>query len=150
MGIGTMSRGEKAMIYVTSQYLNQCTFMPRVEEGIEEVHFEVELLHFIQVWRILWCSDLHYQWCQFRFYIFWIVVIQHIVLMSLDYSFKWHVKSVDKYIFIMYNFTMRICPKEFTSQTHLRWPHVALSLEWYITYQDIWFKWIIFWSFVIL
>lgn len=48
MGIGTMSRQEKAVIYVTSQYLNQCTFMPIVE-GIEEVHFEVELVHFIQV-----------------------------------------------------------------------------------------------------
>ncbi|KAL8125119.1 hypothetical protein AgCh_012700 [Apium graveolens] len=42
MGIGTMSRGEKALIYVRSQYLNQCTFMPVVEEEIEEVHFEVE------------------------------------------------------------------------------------------------------------
>ena len=51
MGIGTMSRGEKAVIYVKSQYLNQCPFMPTVE-GIEEVHFEVELVHFVQVWKL--------------------------------------------------------------------------------------------------
>ncbi|KAL1804706.1 hypothetical protein ACET3Z_027774 [Daucus carota] len=52
MGIGTMSRGEKAVIYVKSQYLNQCPFMPTVE-GIEEVHFEVELVHFVQVRDVL-------------------------------------------------------------------------------------------------
>lgn len=48
MGIGTMTRGEKAVIYVTSQYLSQSAFMPEVE-GVEEVHFDVELVHFIQV-----------------------------------------------------------------------------------------------------
>ena len=48
MGIGTMSRGEKAVIYVTNPYLTESPFMPMVE-GIEEVHFEVELVHFIQV-----------------------------------------------------------------------------------------------------
>lgn len=48
MGIGTMSRGEKAVIYVTSQYLSQSPLIPSVE-GIEEAHFEVELIHFIQV-----------------------------------------------------------------------------------------------------
>ncbi|KAM7464011.1 hypothetical protein LguiA_032132 [Lonicera macranthoides] len=52
MGIGTMSRAEKAVIYVTSQYLTKCPFMPTVE-GIEEVHFEVELVHFIQVRDVL-------------------------------------------------------------------------------------------------
>lgn len=48
MGIGTMARGEKAVLYVTNQYLTQSPFMP-VVEGVEEVHFEVELVHFIQV-----------------------------------------------------------------------------------------------------
>ncbi|PON41328.1 Peptidyl-prolyl cis-trans isomerase PASTICCINO [Trema orientale] len=48
MGIGTMARGERAIIYVTSQYLTQSPFMPEVE-GIEEVHFDVELVHFVQV-----------------------------------------------------------------------------------------------------
>lgn len=52
MGIGTMSRGEKAVIYVTSQYLSQNPLMPSVA-GIEEVHFEVELIHFIQVRDVL-------------------------------------------------------------------------------------------------
>ncbi|KAL7248425.1 hypothetical protein ACSBR2_003201 [Camellia fascicularis] len=48
MGIGTMSRGEKALIYVANKYFTESPFMPTVE-GIEEVHFEVELVHFIQV-----------------------------------------------------------------------------------------------------
>ncbi|CAL2268228.1 unnamed protein product [Prunus armeniaca] len=48
MGIGTMTREEKAVIYVTSQYLTTSPFLPAVE-GLEEVHFEVELVHFIQV-----------------------------------------------------------------------------------------------------
>ncbi|XP_052172665.1 peptidyl-prolyl cis-trans isomerase PASTICCINO1 [Diospyros lotus] len=48
MGIGTMSRGEKALIYVANQYLTETSLIPMVE-GIEEVHFEVELVHFIQV-----------------------------------------------------------------------------------------------------
>ncbi|KAA8548191.1 hypothetical protein F0562_004548 [Nyssa sinensis] len=48
MGIGTMTRGEKAILYVNRQYLTESPFMPTVE-GIEEVHFEVELVHFIQV-----------------------------------------------------------------------------------------------------
>ncbi|KAJ0514177.1 putative peptidylprolyl isomerase [Helianthus annuus] len=52
MGIGTMSRGEKAVIYVTSQYLSQSPPIPFVE-GIEEVHFEVDLIHFIQVRDVL-------------------------------------------------------------------------------------------------
>ncbi|KAL0016147.1 hypothetical protein SO802_003216 [Lithocarpus litseifolius] len=48
MGIGTMTRGEKAVVYVTSQYLTQSPLIP-VIESFEEVHFEVELVHFIQV-----------------------------------------------------------------------------------------------------
>lgn len=48
MGIGTMARGEKAVIYVTSQYLSDSPLL-HLEEGTEEVHFEVELVHFIQV-----------------------------------------------------------------------------------------------------
>ncbi|GAB4837821.1 G1/S-specific cyclin pas1 [Ancistrocladus abbreviatus] len=52
MGMGTMSRGEKAMIYVNSQHLTQSPFLPEVE-GVEEVHFEVELVHFIQVRDVL-------------------------------------------------------------------------------------------------
>ncbi|XP_022746613.1 peptidyl-prolyl cis-trans isomerase PASTICCINO1-like [Durio zibethinus] len=48
MGIGTMARKEKAVIYVTNQYLNPSPLLP-VIEGYEEVHFEVELVHFIQV-----------------------------------------------------------------------------------------------------
>ncbi|KAK3018976.1 hypothetical protein RJ639_003395 [Escallonia herrerae] len=52
MGIGTMSRQEKAVIYVTSQYLTRCPLLP-VVEGIDEVHFDVELVHFIQVRDVL-------------------------------------------------------------------------------------------------
>uniref|UniRef100_A0A2P2M4G7 peptidylprolyl isomerase n=1 Tax=Rhizophora mucronata TaxID=61149 RepID=A0A2P2M4G7_RHIMU len=48
MGIGTMTREEKAVIYVNSQYLTQSPLMS-VVEGFDEVHFEVELVHFIQV-----------------------------------------------------------------------------------------------------
>lgn len=48
MGIGTMTRGEKAVLYVTNQYITQSPLMPIIE-GVEEVLFEVELVHFIQV-----------------------------------------------------------------------------------------------------
>ncbi|GAV65465.1 FKBP_C domain-containing protein/TPR_1 domain-containing protein/TPR_11 domain-containing protein [Cephalotus follicularis] len=48
MGIGTMAREEKAVIYVTDRYLTTSPLMP-VVEGFKEVHFEVELIHFIQV-----------------------------------------------------------------------------------------------------
>ncbi|KAK1265753.1 Peptidyl-prolyl cis-trans isomerase PASTICCINO1 [Acorus gramineus] len=48
MGIGTMTWGEKAIVYVSSQYLTQSPFMPAVD-GLEEILFEVELVHFIQV-----------------------------------------------------------------------------------------------------
>lgn len=43
-----MAKSEKAKIYVTSDYLSKSTLMPSVE-GLEEVLFEVELAHFIQV-----------------------------------------------------------------------------------------------------
>uniref|UniRef100_A0A7N0VHY8 peptidylprolyl isomerase n=1 Tax=Kalanchoe fedtschenkoi TaxID=63787 RepID=A0A7N0VHY8_KALFE len=48
MGIGTMARKEKAVIYVTNQYLTPSPFMNELD-SVEEVHFEVELEHFIQV-----------------------------------------------------------------------------------------------------
>ncbi|XVE76463.1 hypothetical protein DITRI_Ditri12bG0175100 [Diplodiscus trichospermus] len=48
MGIGTMSRKEKVVIYVTNNYLTPSPLLP-VIEGYEELHFEVELVHFIQV-----------------------------------------------------------------------------------------------------
>ncbi|KAJ8753849.1 hypothetical protein K2173_000103 [Erythroxylum novogranatense] len=48
MGIGTMAQKEKAVIYVTSQHLTQSPLMS-IEAGFDEVHFEVELVHFIQV-----------------------------------------------------------------------------------------------------
>ncbi|KAL2485166.1 Peptidyl-prolyl cis-trans isomerase PASTICCINO1 [Abeliophyllum distichum] len=52
MGIGTMTRGEKAVIYVTNQYLTRCSLIPAVED-ITEVYFEVELVHFVQVRDVL-------------------------------------------------------------------------------------------------
>lgn len=48
MGIGTMSKGEKAIFYVTKQYLTESPLLPMLED-IQEVCFEVELVHFIQV-----------------------------------------------------------------------------------------------------
>ncbi|XP_002528185.2 peptidyl-prolyl cis-trans isomerase PASTICCINO1 [Ricinus communis] len=48
MAIGTMTREEKAVIYVTSEYLTESPLMS-VAEGCDEVHFEVELVHFTQV-----------------------------------------------------------------------------------------------------
>ncbi|KAG1337803.1 peptidyl-prolyl cis-trans isomerase PASTICCINO1 [Cocos nucifera] len=48
MGIGTMARGEKAVIFVSSNYLTHSPLMPNIE-GLEEVQFEIELVHFIQV-----------------------------------------------------------------------------------------------------
>lgn len=52
MGIGTMTRGEKAVIYVTEQYLTESSFLPE-PIGLQEVHFQVELVHFIQVRDVL-------------------------------------------------------------------------------------------------
>ncbi|KAK2433170.1 FKBP-type peptidyl-prolyl cis-trans isomerase family protein [Trifolium repens] len=51
MGIGTMVREEKAVIYVTSQYLTESPLMPVIEHS--QVQFEVELVHFIQVRDVL-------------------------------------------------------------------------------------------------
>ncbi|KAL6574664.1 hypothetical protein OROMI_011949 [Orobanche minor] len=51
MGIGTMSRGEKAVVYVAKQYLTQSHFSDI--DGIDEIHFEVELVHFVQVRDVL-------------------------------------------------------------------------------------------------
>ncbi|XP_052148164.1 peptidyl-prolyl cis-trans isomerase PASTICCINO1 isoform X1 [Oryza glaberrima] len=48
MGIGSMAREEKAIIYVTSAYLTNSSLIPQLE-GIEEVQFEVELVQFVQV-----------------------------------------------------------------------------------------------------
>jgi len=48
MGIGTMARKEKAIIFVSSAYLTKSSLMPQLE-GLEEVHFYVELVQFIQV-----------------------------------------------------------------------------------------------------
>ncbi|KAL8158894.1 hypothetical protein V2J09_000431 [Rumex salicifolius] len=52
IGIGTMTRGERAIVYVTREYLTPFSFLPDVE-GIEEVHFDVELVHFVQVRDVL-------------------------------------------------------------------------------------------------
>ena len=48
MGIGSMARKEKATIYVSTTYLTKSSLMPQLE-GLEEVHFEVELVQFTQV-----------------------------------------------------------------------------------------------------
>lgn len=56
MGIGTMVREEKAVIYVTSQYLTESPLMPVIEDS--EVQFEVEIVHFIQVSVIFHSSSL--------------------------------------------------------------------------------------------
>ncbi|CAL1356551.1 unnamed protein product [Linum trigynum] len=48
MGMGTMAREEKAIIYVTGQYLTQSPLLSTIE-GLDEVQFEVELVHFVQV-----------------------------------------------------------------------------------------------------
>uniref|UniRef100_A0A1J3DKX7 peptidylprolyl isomerase n=1 Tax=Noccaea caerulescens TaxID=107243 RepID=A0A1J3DKX7_NOCCA len=49
IGIGTMARKEKAVIYVRKQYLTESPLMHIIAQDLEEVHFEVELVHFIQV-----------------------------------------------------------------------------------------------------
>lgn len=48
IGIGTMARKEKAVIYVRKQYLTESPLL-HIDQDLEEVHFEVELVHFIQV-----------------------------------------------------------------------------------------------------
>ncbi|ONK62158.1 uncharacterized protein A4U43_C07F990 [Asparagus officinalis] len=52
MAVGTMTRGEKAVIFVSHSYLTGSPLMPMVE-GVEEVEFEVELVHFVQVRDVL-------------------------------------------------------------------------------------------------
>lgn len=52
IGIGTMTRGEKAVIYVREKYLTESSLLHEAV-GLEEVHFEVELVHFIQVRDVL-------------------------------------------------------------------------------------------------
>ncbi|CAN6471532.1 unnamed protein product [Victoria cruziana] len=47
MGIGTMTRGEKAIIYVNEPYLTESSFMDI--DNFQEVQFEVELVQIIQV-----------------------------------------------------------------------------------------------------
>jgi hypothetical protein len=48
MGIGTMARKEKAIVFVSNTYLTKSSLMPELE-GLEEVHFYIELVQFIQV-----------------------------------------------------------------------------------------------------
>ncbi|XP_043806861.1 peptidyl-prolyl cis-trans isomerase PASTICCINO1 isoform X3 [Manihot esculenta] len=48
MGMGTMAQEEKAVIYVTNEYLTESPLMSLIED-LDEVHFEVELVHFTQV-----------------------------------------------------------------------------------------------------
>lgn len=48
MGVGTMTRKEKADIFVSGTYLTMSSLMPHLE-GLEEVCFHVELVQFIQV-----------------------------------------------------------------------------------------------------
>ncbi|KAK8944971.1 Peptidyl-prolyl cis-trans isomerase PASTICCINO1 [Platanthera zijinensis] len=48
MGIGTMSKKEKAVIFVNDSYLTKSSLL-QIPEGLEEVQFEVELVHFTQV-----------------------------------------------------------------------------------------------------
>lgn len=52
MGIGSMTRGEKGIIYVTNQYLTESPLVPAFE-GVEEVLFEVKIAHIIQVRDVL-------------------------------------------------------------------------------------------------
>ncbi|CAN6483484.1 unnamed protein product [Victoria cruziana] len=46
MGIGTMTQGEKAIIYVNEPYLTESSFMDI--DSFQEVQFEVELVQIIQ------------------------------------------------------------------------------------------------------
>ncbi|KAJ0979581.1 hypothetical protein J5N97_015055 [Dioscorea zingiberensis] len=48
MAIGTMTRGEKATIFVSNAYLTESPLM-KITEDLEDIQFEVELVHFIQV-----------------------------------------------------------------------------------------------------
>ncbi|XP_028549410.1 peptidyl-prolyl cis-trans isomerase PASTICCINO1-like [Dendrobium catenatum] len=48
MGIGTMAKREKAVIFVNDSYLTNSSLI-QIPEGHVEVQFEVELAHFTQV-----------------------------------------------------------------------------------------------------
>ncbi|XP_074589894.1 peptidyl-prolyl cis-trans isomerase PASTICCINO1-like isoform X2 [Curcuma longa] len=48
VGIGTMTRGEKAAIFLSKSYMTKSSLWPMIE-GYDEIQFEVELVHFIQV-----------------------------------------------------------------------------------------------------
>lgn len=52
MGIGTMTRGEKAAIFLSKSYMTKSPLWSMIE-GYDEIQFEVELVHFIQVSFIL-------------------------------------------------------------------------------------------------
>ncbi|URD80835.1 FKBP-type peptidyl-prolyl cis-trans isomerase [Musa troglodytarum] len=54
MGIGTMARGEKAAIFLNKTYMTKSSLMPMIEDH-EEIQFEVELVHFIQL------VEVHYK-----------------------------------------------------------------------------------------
>jgi hypothetical protein len=45
MGIGTMTRKERSLIFVNGTYLTKSSLMPKLE-GLEEVYFDVELVQF--------------------------------------------------------------------------------------------------------
>ena len=59
MGIGTMTRGEKAMVFVTNSYLTQSPLLSDIGD-FEEVQFEVELVHFVQVCLVCFSTQ---DWC---------------------------------------------------------------------------------------
>lgn len=48
-GIGTMTRREKAIIYVNGSYITDASAMPSLQNICEEVQFEVEIVQIIQV-----------------------------------------------------------------------------------------------------
>lgn len=52
MAMGTMTRGEKAAVFVSRNYLTASPLLPTIE-GLEDVEFDVELVHFIQVRDVL-------------------------------------------------------------------------------------------------
>lgn len=56
MGLGTMSRGEKAAIFVSKAYMTKSPLIPFIEDH-EEIQFEIELVHFIQVPIVLFTLE---------------------------------------------------------------------------------------------
>eukprot|EP01018_Ginkgo_biloba_P033395 Gb_29099 [translate_table: standard] len=49
MGIGSMTRREKAIIYVSGSYITAASAMPSLQSSFEEVQFEVEIVQIVQV-----------------------------------------------------------------------------------------------------